>query len=268
MLKYVLYNVSKNRLNYNLTNYYEITKLVSLDLFYVFNLLSSNNFILDTVSPTKVIPADNIKILSKKFINIKQLNYIFSFYNIVYNYQNLELSYSWLWNNYCNALLKTYSGFSTTWAMYNANQITNTNYYTTLYYIFYKKSALRTFFTDYNTFYKWFVPFLYLKDPKNLIYIIKSLVYKTHLKKHKRVFFSSWKIISFIFKVTLKKKILKGCTLYFKGKLAKSGSVRKSKLFFKIGLTSFTNKNLKVNYRLFQLWTFTGSVGACLSIFH
>lgn len=94
MLKYVLYNVSKNRLNYNLTNYYEITKLVSLDLFYVFNLLSSNNFILDTVSPTKVIPADNIKILSKKFINIKQLNYIFSFYNIVYNYQNLELSYS------------------------------------------------------------------------------------------------------------------------------------------------------------------------------
>lgn len=94
MLKYVLYNVSKNRSNYNLTNYYEITKLVSLDLFYVFNLLSSNNFILDTVSPTKVIPADNIKILSKKFINIKQLNYIFSFYNIVYNYQNLELSYS------------------------------------------------------------------------------------------------------------------------------------------------------------------------------
>ena len=222
----------------------------------------------DTVLATKVIPAHNIKILPKNFINVKHLFYIFNFYSIRYNSSNPEVSYSWLWNNYCNALLKIYSGFSTTWFMYNANQITNTNYYTTLYYVFYKKSALKTYFTDYSTFYKWFVPLVYLKDPKNLIYIIKSLVYKTHLKKHKRVFFSSWKIISFIFKITSKKNIIKGCTLYYKGKLAKSGSVRKSKLFFKLGLTSFTNKSLRVNYRIFQLWTFTGSVGACLSIFH
>lgn len=210
--------------------------------------------------------------MEKKFKNLidkSTLNYIYKFYTVRFNDNTPEVTYSWLWANYCNALLKKYSGFTTNWHMCNANQITDTNYYTMLYYAVYKKQALHSFFTNYSTFYKWFVPFLYLKNPENLIYIIKSQIYKTHLKKHKRVFFSSWQLLTFLFKIVNKKKtMLKGCTLFYKGKLAKSGSVRKSKLFFKIGLTSFTNKSLRINYRIFQLWTFTGSVGAGLSIFY
>lgn len=66
----------------------------------------------------------------------------------------------------------------------------------------------------------------------------------------------------------LKTKKIKGYSLFFKGKLAKKGSVRKNIFFCKKGLISFANKALRVNIRTYQLWTITGCMGAGISIFY
>ena len=55
--------------------------------------------------------------------------------------------------------------------------------------------------------------------------------------------------------------------MYFKGKLGKKGSVKKSTMFFKKGQVSFTNKSLKYNYKYFLIPTETGVVGCYISLF-
>ena len=56
--------------------------------------------------------------------------------------------------------------------------------------------------------------------------------------------------------------------IFFKGKLGKKGSVRKSKYFAKKGEVSYSTKSLKVNYKTFHFGTLTGVVGGGLSIFY
>ena len=65
-----------------------------------------------------------------------------------------------------------------------------------------------------------------------------------------------------------KKDSLKGCSLFFKGKLGKKGSVRKSKFFVKIGNVSLTNKSLRINYKTYVVITITGVIGCGISIFY
>ena len=64
------------------------------------------------------------------------------------------------------------------------------------------------------------------------------------------------------------KNSLKGCSLFFKGKLGKKGSVRKSKFFFKYGNISLTNKNLRLTYRSYTITTITGVIGCHISIYY
>ena len=63
-------------------------------------------------------------------------------------------------------------------------------------------------------------------------------------------------------------KLLKGYTVFFKGKLARKGSVRKSVFFYKYGQVSKTNKFLRVSYRQFLVYTETGVVGCYISLFY
>ena len=62
-------------------------------------------------------------------------------------------------------------------------------------------------------------------------------------------------------------KKLKGYRLYFRGKLGKKGSVKKSTIFFSGGKISYTNKSLKYNYKYFLIPTETGVVGCYISLF-
>lgn len=59
----------------------------------------------------------------------------------------------------------------------------------------------------------------------------------------------------------------KGISIFFKGKLGKKGSVKKSTFFNKIGLVSLSRKDLRFNYRTFIISTHTGVIGANISVF-
>lgn len=107
----------------------------------------------------------------------------------------------------------------------------------------------------------------YIKDPSELIKISIRLLLNTHLKKHKRVFSVIRNILSTWYLINMRGFKILGYSLFFKGKLAKKGSVKKTKFFSKKGRVSFTNKNLRVNYKTYIIWTFTGSIGAGISIF-
>ena len=107
-----------------------------------------------------------------------------------------------------------------------------------------------------------------LKDPQGIIFIIQNILTKARLKKHKKLFF----LIGYFFKILFlnkeQKNSLKGFSLFFKGKLGKKGSVRKSKFFVKYGLGSLTNKKLRLTYRTYIIITITGVVGCNICLFY
>lgn len=68
--------------------------------------------------------------------------------------------------------------------------------------------------------------------------------------------------------ISLNKKLkIKGYSIFFKGKLGKVGSVRKSVFFFRNGLCSLSNNSLRFNQKRFVIITVTGVVGVCINIF-
>ena len=87
------------------------------------------------------------------------------------------------------------------------------------------------------------------------------------LKYHKRYFYRVRLILNIIFKVLKSANLLKGYSLFFKGKLGRKGSVKKSVFFYKKGRISSTNKNLRVNFRKFLVYTETGVVGCGINLY-
>ena len=59
-----------------------------------------------------------------------------------------------------------------------------------------------------------------------------------------------------------------GYNLFFKGKLGRKGSVKKSVFFYKYGRVSNSNKSLRLNYRKFLIYTETGVVGCGINLFY
>lgn len=59
-----------------------------------------------------------------------------------------------------------------------------------------------------------------------------------------------------------------GYRLYFKGKLGRKGSVKKTVFYAKLGKHSYTNKNLRFNYRRFLVPTETGIIGCYFGVFY
>jgi hypothetical protein len=91
-----------------------------------------------------------------------------------------------------------------------------------------------------------FVINIFVKNCKNICIFIKKSLDKVHFKKHRLYFFFFFSILSNYIEPFFKELKLKGFTLIFKGKLAKGGNSRKQTLFYKKGLYSLSNKNLKM----------------------
>lgn len=178
------------------------------------------------------------------------------------------MSSNWLWQHYLRNVTGSFTGFQTNWNFINVQRITTTDKFIVLWRHLYSKRYLGRFYTDKASFLTWITQLTYFKDPRGLIFFVKKLLLNTQLKHHRRVFFFLNKLLSYWYIRALKFRLVKGYSLFFKGKLGKKGSVRKSKFFAKRGLVSFTKKTLRVNYKVYHIWTHTGVIGAGISIFY
>ena len=102
---------------------------------------------------------------------------------------------------------------------------------------------------------------------KDFIVYCSKLIQREHLKYHKRLFITLGFIFSYYLDFLYPSKKLKGYRLYFRGKLGRKGSVKKSTIFFYGGKISYSNKSLKYNYKHFLIPTETGVVGCYISLF-
>jgi hypothetical protein len=87
------------------------------------------------------------------------------------------------------------------------------------------------------------------------------------LQNHPVLFAEFADVLNYWFTHVSREFKIKGYSAFFKGKLGKKGSVRKSIFFIKKGLTGLSNNSLRFNHRRFIIITETGVIGCGVSIF-
>ena len=174
----------------------------------------------------------------------------------------------WLWNLYTSNVAYLYTGLYTEWSFVSLHTLLRRDEFTKWWKAFYRKNVLKQYYTKKTKFFNWFVQLCYLKDPQNLIEIAEQVLIEATLKQHKQLFSTFSDILEVWYSILSLKRKAKGCTVFFKGKLGKKGSVKKTKFFYKIGSVSFTQKSLRLNYRTFIIPTHTGVIGAGIHVFY
>lgn len=187
--------------------------------------------------------------------------------NLVGYYNQKFLTNSWLWSCYFGNLIKSFTGYKTEWLFLNISKVAKHGKFYVIWYKCYRKYRIRTLYIQKNIFLIWFIQLTFFKDVRGLLPFFQKLLINTHLKKHKKIFFIIRNFFKVWFKWSKKYQDVKGFSLFFKGKLGRKGSVRKMKFFSKQGVVSYTNKQLRVNYENYIVWTHTGVVGCGISVF-
>lgn len=134
------------------------------------------------------------------------------------------------------------------------------------------KKTTNNFLVKNKVYKKWqyyffLIQFIFFKNLKPLVKNLTKFLSNIPLKQHRRYFRVFNKFFFNIYNEVYKSKKILGYQLYFKGKLGRKGSVKKSIIRFKVGKTSYTNKNLRLNYFKYLIFTETGVVGAYLALF-
>lgn len=226
------------------------------------------------------LPSSKLKVTGEK--NIKKTNTLIGdhklynqrdillplLYNERFKKQHLqgELNYSFL-NGYMRGLIFGYTGFDTDWFFFNIEPSTVLTKYLVILHKVFTSRQQRFLKIKKHFYFRLLIQLSLLKSPKLLILALEHLFIKTPIKRHRSIFFRLRHLLKVWYFICRKKRCLKGFSFFFKGKLGKKGSVRKRKFFTKKGLISFTNKELRVNYSNYILWTNTGCIGANISIF-
>ena len=181
---------------------------------------------------------------------------------------NLSIQNSWLLGKYAAALIDTWVGLYAEWTFVNLNKISKNEDFNLVCRAVYNMRILGPFYYDYRPLFKsWFSKLTFLKDPSGLTNLVTAVLMKTHLKKHRIVFFRVNRILRVWYAYLSVRYGIKGYSLFFKGKLGKKGSVKKTKFFRKYGITSLTNKSVRVNHKEYWITTLTGTIGAGMSVF-
>lgn len=131
----------------------------------------------------------------------------------------------------------------------------------------FKKSLLKNFKTSAWYHYYILVQFYFTRSIADFSKLVQLILNKSGLKKHKRLFYLAGNILIdyFVFLQSIKR--IEGFNIYFKGKLGRKGSVKKSTIYIHRGKKSLSSKSLKYSYRNFLVFTETGVVGCYFSIF-
>ena len=143
------------------------------------------------------------------------------------------------------------------------------------------KILLNNFLPSINKFYIWrffnikkineFIIILmltiYLKISKFFCIYIRNILKKVLLKHHRNFFLFFFSIIrNFIWNFK-KEFFIEGIVLEFRGKLARGGNTRKKLMYCKYGEYSYSNKNLRITYDKWDVWSSTGAIGCFFKLF-
>lgn len=220
-------------------------------------------------------------IIINKFINIKlllnnlSLEKNMSYYNFFLEntnlilHSNIEKYYMGIFwfSKYMSFYFFNFLGIKLKLSNLNLNINNSSKELLALWHNTYSDNFLKAYhFTPWQ-YLIFLIKLIYNKSFDNLILIVKTFITKSHLKYHKRLFYHFANIINTYYSILSGLGKLKGYKLYFKGKLGRKGSVKKSTIRFSNGFTSLTKKSLKFNYKTFLVYTETGVVGCYLSIF-
>jgi len=180
-----------------------------------------------------------------------------------------EKSMSLYWfSTYLSFFLKKYTIVKINWQFLNLKLKSNVDIFIKLWRSTYKKNFLKNFFCS-SWFYFYLLINLYcFKDIRELVIFFSKVIERYPLKYHKRLFRLFGSVFKEYLKVLYNYNKLLGFRLYFKGKLGKKGSVKKSTIYISGGKISYTNKMLRYNYKYFLIPTETGVVGCYLSVFY
>ncbi len=220
---------------------------------------------------------NNKKLNKKKLVNAKDFIFLKNLNlfnkdisaNLLNNNLSLSLDYNWVLSKYMASILSTYTGLYSEWTFLNLRKLPNNENFYLMCLTINKKKFLGPFYHSYKPiFYNWFIKLTLLKDPSGIIPLIHNVLLHSHLKRHKILFFNVNRLLKIWYHFVKIKYNVKGYSFFFKGKLGKKGSVKKSKFFRKCGLNSLTNKNLRYNYKTYSIITITGVVGAGINIFY
>lgn len=197
--------------------------------------------------------------------------YIIEYLNKVMSYRGAPyLSHFFWFTTYLQLYFYKIIGYKINWHFNNFyTTIKNSNYSILWWRRFYKHKIFKSFFlSNPLNFFKLFINLLYFKNIDFLVNLVQKKITTVPLRYHKRYFYDVQYILKVLFDILQVEGYLAGFTIFFKGKLGRKGSVRKSKFFSKYGRVSRTNKALRVNYRQFLVYTETGVVGCYISLFY
>lgn len=180
------------------------------------------------------------------------------------DYRTLSIT---LLNIYLGGVSKAFLGYSTDWLFVNPRTLLKQKHHRQLTLYLYSKKRLQGLYSSQKTFLLWYIKLTFFRDPAYLAILMFNWLYRSNLKTHKKVFFVLINLLQKMYPLLFKYKKILGFFVYFKGKLAKKGSVRKEKIFKKMGRVAMGTKSLRGSVVQYQAPTLTGTIGAAIGIF-
>ena len=210
----------------------------------------------------------NFFLLSKKphslSFNNTQFRYLFLILERIPQQDSLFYSFFLYYQNlYLNELLK----FPCQIKNYNASDFLSKELMCVLMYNFRSIRWWKYEIKHSNQLIELILISIQLKNLNLVMKWIKSYFEKRVLKKHKKLFiFLKYLFLILIWRFQLYFNI-RGVRLYFKGKIGKAGSVRKSKKIVQRGRVSYSTKSLALVSEKIVMRTLTGTLGLTLELF-
>ena len=168
---------------------------------------------------------------------------------------------------YLQLYIWNFSGYNFSWYFLNFDKSIKNSPFVFWWYQINSYKIFKNFFHKKKFFYYNILNLFFFKKPFRLVRIISEIISLAPLKRHKKHFYQVKKILSTIFRILKNNGCFLGYSIFFKGKLGRKGSVKKSTFFYKLGRVSITNKSLRINYKKYLIHTETGVVGCGISMF-
>lgn len=215
-------------------------------------------------------------------LKVKSTNYSELLQNFLYVYPLLNkkrqktpahihynmLNSLWWYKFYLQAVTQQFLQFKTTWFLVECSHLVTTGFYGNIFVSVYKKNVLRNFFCNREKFIHWFTKLTVFKDLSIFVKMVLRWLMASQLRKHRRIFVLINQFLKMWYGALYEYSKIRGYCIFFKGKLGRKGSVRKTKYFSKKGEVSYSTKSLRLSYRTFHFSTITGVVGGGISLFY
>ena len=226
-------------------------------------LIKPKNYLRFVTTP---LPSHLYNIFNRSRAKPWWFKFLSNFYSTFTKSNNMTTNF-WFFL-YLQLYFTNFLGYKFNWYFFDFNKTIKTSFFTLWWYKLNSRKLFKNFFAKKKKFYNIILNILFFKKIKKLVWIISQVISLASIRKHKRYFYQVKNILKIIFYTLQQRGRLLGYSLFFKGKLGRKGSVKKSVFFYKYGRVSNSNKSLRLNYNKFLVYTETGVVGCGINLFY